>query len=104
MRDTAYDNFGTPIKVGDRLAMAVPAGNSAEQRIGTLIGFREGKSKQWLPHPTENRHIQTDVIIDKMEIEWDKELSQGGAPDKPTLMVYNDWAERRMIKLPVTNA
>jgi hypothetical protein len=76
------DIVGTPLDIGDTVAVAFPDGrSSAKLRVGKILSITET--------PTEvfNRNLGTygpGRPIIKVEFEWDKALSGGYVPDKPT--------------------
>lgn len=74
------DILGTPLAVGDELAVAFPdGGSSAELRIGSIL--------QIIEKPTEiyNRNLKAyfpGPPTFTLEIKWDKDKSPYGTPEK----------------------
>lgn len=78
-----FDIFDQPLEVGDRVAVAFPAGrSSAVLRIGRVHSYYEKAQPDRWNH-REQRHIEQEPIR-KIVIEWDEEASGGYTPDKPT--------------------
>lgn len=103
MRTTAYDIFGTPVVAGDQVVISFPEGNSAVLRVGKVVKFRESMHTEWEHDKKQGKWVDVKRPIDKMEVEWDANLSPSWVPKKPTLIEYNQSVESRMMKL-VKNA
>lgn len=66
--ESVPDVAGTEVKIGDRVAVAFRMGNTAEMRVGTVLGFL-----------TQTSEWQSDITL--MEIAWEGFRS---TPQKPT--------------------
>lgn len=76
------DILDQPLDIGDKVAVAFPDGrSSAKLRVGTILSITEKATEIY------NRNLGTygpGRPIITIEFEWDKTLSGGGVPDKPT--------------------
>lgn len=76
------DILGRPLDIGDTVAVAFPEGrSSAYMRVGEILSITETATEVY------NRNLGTygpGRPIIKIEFKWDKQLSGGSVPDKPT--------------------
>jgi hypothetical protein len=76
------DILGNPLDIGDKVAVAFPDGrSSAKLRVGEILSITETPTERF------NRNLGTYVPgppLVKVELKWDKALSGGYVPDKPT--------------------
>lgn len=89
------DLFGKDISVGDTVAVAFPSGSSnAYLRVGKVIKLIE---KEQPPRLNRSLNVmQSSPDIPVVTLEWDKELSYGWVPEKPT---RTENTEGRFIKI-----
>lgn len=61
---THLDLRKQPVQVGDTLAVSFRSGNTAELRLGTVVGF------------TTRKASYTSTLVPLIEVDWDPEITR----------------------------